>query len=200
MQESAGKWSLLFSKWTHSVDVRLPNLCTIASSQQSSHFASTPHNIILIRIIIVTAYLFYRFFSATSLLSLIMTTFPVGNNRIYLRPDTSIELVHELEHVPKQRPLRNDSITDELSEDEVARWETLFGFTPAEARYELLAHRSPAQPSSKITQPTLDQWTWERCEAAGFDRESYDYWLKIADDFDIWDPKETVSIVRHMSG
>jgi hypothetical protein len=121
-------------------------------------------------------------------------------HRFYLHPETSISIVHELENVPKQRPLRNDSVVDDLSDVDVARWEALFGFTAAEARYALLAHRSWGQTSHDIKQATLEQWTWEKCKSAGFDKDGYTFWLKIADYFDIWDPKETVSIVRHMSG
>jgi hypothetical protein len=87
-----------------------------------------------------------------------MTTFPIGQDRIYLNPDTSISIVHELEAVPKKQPLRNDSVVDELSDADVARWETLFGFTASEARYELLAHRSSDQSSRDIAPETLGQW------------------------------------------
>jgi hypothetical protein len=80
-------------------------------------------------------------------------------------------MIHELEDVPKQKPLRNDSVMDEVSDADVTLWKALFGFTAAEARYELLAHRWSDAP--KVTQVTHDHWSWEQCEEAGFDKASW---------------------------
>ncbi|OAL49181.1 hypothetical protein IQ07DRAFT_645167 [Pyrenochaeta sp. DS3sAY3a] len=120
-----------------------------------------------------------------------------NHQRYYIRTDTFINIVHELETIPIQGSYRKDSVIPTISNEDLVRWQRLFGFTASESTNEIYNHR---QYRAKFASPpcynSVQKWPWARCEQLGFDRESYDYWLKIVDDNIDLQPKQVASYAR----
>ncbi|KAH7356191.1 hypothetical protein BKA66DRAFT_474122 [Pyrenochaeta sp. MPI-SDFR-AT-0127] len=128
-------------------------------------------------------------------------TLPHGRQRFYLDTDTCIAIVHEIETIENRAPPRNDFVVGNLLNEDVVRWQALFGFTVYEAGFELLNYRTERAEKKHIPKTrTLSEWPWQRCEKLGFDRESYDYWLQTVDHTGLLDPKETATWVRYKNG
>lgn len=120
---------------------------------------------------------------------------PVGEHRYFLNTETCIRMVHEIKTIPTRPPSRNDSMVGRPSNAEIAPWQTLFGFTAADAELELLNHR--ATLSTHEARPdTVAKWPWERCRALGFDTETYNYWLRMTEQHRLLSPHLTANCIH----
>lgn len=126
---------------------------------------------------------------------------PYGNQRFYIRTETFISIIHELETIPEQGALRNDSVPSTITDEDVTRWKRLFGFTTAEAKTEIHHHRQySARFAYYPRYDSVETWPWPRCAQSGFDRESYNYWLSLVDENIELEPEHAASYTRHNNG
>jgi len=123
---------------------------------------------------------------------------PVEGEGCIIDTQTCIRMIHELNTFPACPPSRNDSTVGRPSSAEIAPWQTLFGFTAADAEIEWIKHRT-APSTHEACPETLAQWPWERCQALGFDVETYRYWLRMTEQHNIVRPRDTANVVRNVA-
>lgn len=122
--------------------------------------------------------------------------FPTSRDRYYLNTETYIRMIHELKDIPTRAPSRKDSVIDRPSRTEILRWQTLFGFSSADAEAEIIENRAISNTHNGRVE-TVARWSWERCRALGFDLESYGYWLRMTEQHRLIHPVDTAKAVRH---